>query len=489
MVVLLSYDDTSSFGLPRFTKRSIKNMTNAHVNVIPFNLTNHGVAENVYIYTVKKRFPKGANRLCTSLWHTIRRIKFKDPADCSESELQQRQARKVILLADNAADNKNNTLFAWCTELVWRGWYDEVELYYGPVGHTHNGNDAVHFVHNQIAGNFDSVTLAELFRCFYYAWTSPQTRPQPIILDTLYDWVHHYTEHIQEISYYSRSHTNESYVRGFRFKRDTAGHVEMLCKGSPAAKDWCGVDGIKGGPGFHILRSLPQNAPSVLPPEDSQVRAADLAALKGSSVKSYCEAIGRPKSHDWLIEMASTGKIPTNGTSTSTSGTSRTSQGGYTINHKRSRGWGPMENIGAAPLTFDVPFLRPPYASPSGREFWSLSPDVANHETPSLPIQSTIPDVTLPPVAYRKIAAKRRLKEKPDSDSEDQDEKTAPDESSLENKLSAPEVIGEPTEWGANFDLCVVGSFAVIQAAYDNDHIGVSVTRVNNNIMCPFLFM
>ena len=37
--------------------------------------------------------------------------------------------------------------------MVSRGWYDVVELYYGPVGHTHNGVDADHKIHNQDAKN------------------------------------------------------------------------------------------------------------------------------------------------------------------------------------------------------------------------------------------------------------------------------------------------------------------------------------------------
>jgi hypothetical protein len=44
-------------------------------------------------------------------------------------------------MADNYNENKNNTVFAFCSELVMRGWFHTVELFYGPVGHTHNGND------------------------------------------------------------------------------------------------------------------------------------------------------------------------------------------------------------------------------------------------------------------------------------------------------------------------------------------------------------
>ena len=96
-------------------------------------------------------------------------------------------------------------MFAFCSDLIWRGWYDIVEMYFGPVGHTHNGRDSTHFVHNQIASNNAVVTLAELFRGFYNAWTSDRTRPQPIIVETQYDFKEYYSGHLREVSYYSTS--------------------------------------------------------------------------------------------------------------------------------------------------------------------------------------------------------------------------------------------------------------------------------------------
>ena len=41
-------------------------------------------------------------------------------------------------------------LLAFCCELIHLEMFNKIELMYGPVGHTHNGNDAVHFVHNNI---------------------------------------------------------------------------------------------------------------------------------------------------------------------------------------------------------------------------------------------------------------------------------------------------------------------------------------------------
>ena len=103
------------------------------------------------------------------------------------------------MLADNFAENKCNTVFAWCTCLVLAGWFDEVELLFGPVGHTHNGNDSVHYVHNHCAGNFNSVTLAEYLNTFVFAWEEDDTRPQPVLLDVLYDWDSYFKKHINKV--------------------------------------------------------------------------------------------------------------------------------------------------------------------------------------------------------------------------------------------------------------------------------------------------
>ena len=87
LVTVLSYDDTGSFGFPRMTNRPIKSVTNYREYMTPFNLTNHGTGENVYIYNTRDRWSKGANRLCSILYNVVRRIKTKADADCSEIEL------------------------------------------------------------------------------------------------------------------------------------------------------------------------------------------------------------------------------------------------------------------------------------------------------------------------------------------------------------------------------------------------------------------
>ncbi len=50
----------------------------------------------------------------------------------------------------------------------------------------------MHFIHNQVLGNFISVTPAELFENYKYAWRSEEKRPQPVIVETQYAWTARY---------------------------------------------------------------------------------------------------------------------------------------------------------------------------------------------------------------------------------------------------------------------------------------------------------
>ena len=149
------FDDTETMGWPKWTKRPMKNLPTARFGMIPFLVADLARSKDYYIYTAKNRFKKGANRLCTSLLTTIRATKAEDhPA---------RLARSLTFIADNFSENKNNTLLAFASYLVMLGWYDTVDFYYGPVGHTHNGGDQQHQIHNEVLGNFTSPTPVHSF--------------------------------------------------------------------------------------------------------------------------------------------------------------------------------------------------------------------------------------------------------------------------------------------------------------------------------------
>ena len=62
-MVLLSYDDTVALGLPRLTNRSPKGVPISRLLLTPMGLTDHGEGKNFYIYSLRNRHPKGANRL------------------------------------------------------------------------------------------------------------------------------------------------------------------------------------------------------------------------------------------------------------------------------------------------------------------------------------------------------------------------------------------------------------------------------------------
>ena len=96
--------------------------------MVPWNVTNHGTRENVYIYDMKHKWKHGADRLCSNLCTLITRIKTRPDSECSHKELLQKNSRKLVLMGDNCPENKSNMVFAFMAELVMRGWYNEIEM-------------------------------------------------------------------------------------------------------------------------------------------------------------------------------------------------------------------------------------------------------------------------------------------------------------------------------------------------------------------------
>jgi len=169
------------------------------------------------VYTAKGRYKKNSNRVCTQLYFTFRAAK--------RTTLISRFARSATLIAGNALDNKNNTILAFCTELVLRRWLDVIELIYGPPGHTHGGGDAQHEIHNEICGNFTSPTLVHFLARYSQSWHQDHTRPTPCILDVQYDWHKYYKPYLQPIGGHTNTPNDPSMVRAFLISRDPNGIV------------------------------------------------------------------------------------------------------------------------------------------------------------------------------------------------------------------------------------------------------------------------
>jgi len=297
------FDDTEKLGLPKFSKRPPKNLTTSRFDVIPFLIADLARGKDFYIYTAKGRFKKGGNRLCTSLLATFRATK--------EGPGPARHARHLTLIADNFAENKNNTVFAFCSHLVMIGWYDVIELVYGPPGHTHNGGDQQHRIHNEVCGNFTSVTFAHFIARYPQAWRQEGTRPTACILDVQYDWDAYYKSHLNPLGGFTKTVSDPVACRGFQFSRDKNGIVGMKWKTKAESGDWRGADSHVGTEGFVVLKSRPRGAPATVEPERHLMEKKHFKQLTGAKMQTCLDAEGEgAEAMEWLTKAAQHGVIP-----------------------------------------------------------------------------------------------------------------------------------------------------------------------------------
>ena len=278
-------------------------MTNSSVDLIPFLINDFARGKEYYVYTAKKRFKKGANRLCTTLMAAIRALK-SDPSS------KARKARKLVLIADNYSENKNNTLFGFFSMLILEGWYDEIEVYFGPVGHTHNGGDAQHHIHNVILGNFVSATFIHFVSKYIYAWREELTRPTPCVLDVQYDWDEYLAPCLRKVAGVTNTPKGPVSARGFRWQRGPNGVVEMHWKTKAESGEWYGLAPVAGSPGLVNLRRKPRGIPVVVPPNKNIMEQKHRKQLLGQKVKKHCEHEGTPEAMDWLRQVSKHGVLP-----------------------------------------------------------------------------------------------------------------------------------------------------------------------------------
>ena len=118
-VMVLMHDGTTKLGLPRLTNRSLKNLDPQRAEFTPWLVIDYSSNKKDYIYTTQANTSKGSNTLISHFHAVVRRAK-------SNYQHENYKARKLIVIADSASENKNNWLFAYCTDLVENGWFDEV---------------------------------------------------------------------------------------------------------------------------------------------------------------------------------------------------------------------------------------------------------------------------------------------------------------------------------------------------------------------------
>ena len=282
----------------------LKNMPTSRFNVIPWYIGNFGARHKDYIYMAKGRWGKGANRLITQLYAAIRRVK-------SDYTGRSYRARNLTLVADNASENKNNLVLVFFVDMVQHGWFDSVELLFGEPGHTHNGSDAVHKIHNVDVGNCTSGDLGHFISQYAKAWHSTADRPNASVLDVIYDWQSYYTVYIRKMAGFTVSKTDPQMVRGWRILRNTEGMVEVRYKMDPGLEtQWRGVDGQPSSSGFFLFKSQPVGVPQVVPPKETIMSQFYRGHLKGAQMQEALAAHDLTASLLYNYECAAAGTIP-----------------------------------------------------------------------------------------------------------------------------------------------------------------------------------
>ena len=338
------------------------------------------------------------------------------------------------------------------------------------------------------------MTLSEFLNTFVFAWDNVEARPQPVVLDVIFDWTKYYNAHINKVRGFTNTKNDELYVRAIRFKHGSSGMVEMHMKGSPMAPVWTGQmrtdEKYDCAPGFVVLTSVPRTAPEVVNLKMKTDRA-DIRQLKSEKFATAAEDVGCKDSMKWLLEVAKTGSIPC---------VQELAQGAHVT--PRAQGWGQIHVCGVSGRTYDLPFIRELMDKPSYDQFWALPEDlVTDLEQRRYVLQNVQQhDRLMPHVEqqYQRQPATKQRRSKPclSSDSEEEEKvkkgkpppprkkqsvkkpKKAQTSSSESAQESDSDEESDSDTWGiADESKCKLGHYAIVHSMYEKN-MGLSVVRV-----------
>lgn len=328
-------------------------------------------------------------------------------------------------------------------------------------------------VHNQICGNFDSITPAELFHNYTFTWRSEHTRPQPVIVELQYNWKARYAGHINKVSGFTATGQNRAYVRAFRFTcvPGQGRMCQMEIKGCPSDPNWYGVNSVPNTPGFIVLKRMPRDFPEMKQGTGYKIPHEYLGRICGEAFRNYAQIRGKSVMFDNLVRMAHSLDVPSRGEVDTTTWNS------FTLSRRRSmQGYGTVELIGEPEcVSYYVPFIRAPRGEMTDTRFWAVAGDAWTAQT-----APQYPPPTPPLVRYTRDVERERRQQKrnrgPVDDGADDGE---------EEKASVPQ---EPTpnDWGVQMEELKVGRFVVVESLFDPDSEdeegeakhGIAVTKV-----------
>ena len=112
-----------------------------------------------------KGWGRPSNVTLTGLWHIIADVQRRSRASGAESP------RKLLLQMDNCAkDNKNHLLIDYCGMLLAEKFFDEAEVHFLPVGHTHQEIDATFSLVSKKIRQLGALSLPELVEVANKGW-------------------------------------------------------------------------------------------------------------------------------------------------------------------------------------------------------------------------------------------------------------------------------------------------------------------------------
>jgi hypothetical protein len=115
MTNVFRMDDTTNVGFPHFTNRDRKSVAGRRrFEMTPWLLVDEARQRQSYVYS-QSGYSKGGDRWCTQMFLAIKALK--------ESGSPAAAARILIIIGDNYSENKNNVDFAFCADIIARGWY------------------------------------------------------------------------------------------------------------------------------------------------------------------------------------------------------------------------------------------------------------------------------------------------------------------------------------------------------------------------------
>ena len=359
-------DDTEALGLPHLTNRPVKSTAmKSRPHFVPWLYEDVSHQQLRYVYSLKGQHSKGANRWCTMIYHIMKGLKSSGGPTAG--------ARTFVFIGDNYSENKNNINLAFLSDIVRRNWYDEILLLFGPVGHTHNGIDAVHKVHNQNLGLHNAGTLADWISLYPQAWTTLSKRPAAGICTALFDFKGYYDGRIDPIKGFTKTANDKGTVQAWRIIRSNL-RVEVQWK--PAAtlnSPWLGVDGTEVGPrnpGFLVLRKGDSGAPVLISDSSLGERVDHVKKMRRDLNSDAMEAVltaeDMLESRAWLNECIDTGTIPVH------HAVDRSLRGGQV---------GRLVEIGVPGATVEVLAMQDSTSVPAATadEFFSLPKEVELH--------------------------------------------------------------------------------------------------------------